>query len=67
MRGLNTNSENLYSFQELKVWHKAVDFAEKVILTIDHLDSTRRHYRLIEQLEAASTSVAMNIAEGKRR
>jgi len=27
----------------------------------------RQHYRLIEQIEASSTSVAMNIAEGKGR
>jgi len=64
---LKSSDDNLFSFQDLKVWQKAVDFAEKVIRAIDQLDSTRRHYRLIEQLEAASTSVAMNIAEGKGR
>lgn len=42
-------------------------FAEKVIRTIDGLNAPRKHYRLIEQLESASTSVAMNIAEGKGR
>lgn len=61
------NDENWFGFQELVVWQKAVDFAEKVIRTIEQLDSPRRHYRLIEQLEAASTSVSMNIAEGKGR
>jgi four helix bundle protein len=49
------------------VWQKAVLFAEKVIRTIDKLQTPRKHYRLIEQLESASTSVAMNIAEGKGR
>ena len=34
---------------------------------VEHLDTNRKHFRLIEQLEAASTSVAMNIAEGKGR
>jgi len=58
---------NLFSFQELKVWQKAVDFAEVVIRVIDELDTPRKHYRLIEQLESASTSVAMNVAEGKGR
>ena len=58
---------NIFSFQDLKVWQKAVDFAEKVIRTIDEFDTPRRHYRLIEQLEAASTSVSMNVAEGKGR
>lgn len=27
----------------------------------------RKHYRLLEQIEAASTSIAMNLAEGKGR
>ena len=31
------------------------------------ITSHRKHYRLIEQLESASTSVALNIAEGKGR
>ena len=56
-----------FSFQDLKVWQKGVSFAESVIRTIDELEAPRKHYRLIEQLEAASTSVPMNIAEGKGR
>jgi len=62
-----TKKENIFSFQDLKVWHKAVEFAKEVIQAIDEFDAPRRHYRLIEQLESASTSVAMNIAEGKGR
>jgi len=58
---------NLFSFQDLKIWQKAVVFAEKVIRSVDDFDAPRKHYRLIEQLESASTSVAMNIAEGKGR
>ena len=58
---------NIFSFQDLKVWQKSVLFAEKVIRTIDELNTPRKHYRLIEQLESASTSVSMNIAEGKGR
>ena len=34
---------------------------------VDELDTLRKHYRLIEQLEASSTSVALNISEGKGR
>jgi four helix bundle protein len=34
---------------------------------MDELDAPRRHCRLIEQLESASTNVSMNIAEGKGR
>jgi four helix bundle protein len=33
----------------------------------ENLQTPNKHYRLIEQLEAAATSVAMNIAEGKGR
>ena len=31
------------------------------------MDTPRKHYRLIEQLEASCTSVALNISEGKGR
>ncbi len=58
---------NKFAFKELKVWQKAVDFADKVISLADELETERKHYRLIDQLEASSTSVAMNIAEGKGR
>lgn len=64
---MSEREDNIFSFQNLKVWQKAVQFAEKVIRTIDMLDAPRKHYRLIEQLESASTSVALNIAEGKGR
>ena len=57
----------LFSFEDLKVWQKAVDFAEGVIRLIGEMETPKKHYRLVEQLEAASTSVAMNIAEGKGR
>ena len=60
-------NRKLFTFQELKVWEKSVDFAEVVILLIDEMDMPRKHYRLIEQLEAAATSPATNIAEGKGR
>jgi four helix bundle protein len=66
-RGKRTVLERLFSFEDLKVWQKAVEFAEGVIQLVDKLETPRKHFRLIEQLEAASTSVAMNIAEGKGR
>jgi len=58
---------HIFKFEELKVWQKAVIFAENVIKIIDEIDTPRKHFRLVEQLESASTSVAMNIAEGKGR
>ena len=56
-----------FAFEELKVYQKALDFAVSIINVVDELDTPRKHYRLIEQLEACSTSVALNIAEGKGR
>ena len=64
---MGTIKETYFSFKDLKVWQKAVDFATKVIRTMEDFETTRKHYRLVEQLEAACTSVAMNIAEGKGR
>ena len=60
-------SKNTFSFQDLQVWQKAIDYAEKVIRQIDTLNAPRKHFRLLEQLEAAATSIPMNIAEGKGR
>ena len=58
---------NTFAFKDLLVWQKAVDFADSVIAMSENLNTDRKHYRLIEQLESCSTSVAMNIAEGKGR
>jgi four helix bundle protein len=55
------------SFKDLIVWQKSLEFANEVIDLAEKMKTERRHYRLIEQLEAASTSIAMNIAEGKGR
>jgi four helix bundle protein len=60
-------SDKIFAFEDLKVWQKAVDFAEAVIRAIDSFETTRKHYLLIEQLESAATSPSMNIAEGKGR
>jgi len=56
-----------FGYEGLDVWNKAVDFAVNVIDTVESIPSERKHYRLIEQIEACSTSIAMNIAEGKGR
>jgi four helix bundle protein len=56
-----------FAFQKLDVWQLAVEFADAVISAAENLQTPRQHYRLVEQLEAASTSIAMNIAEGKGR
>jgi len=55
------------SYKNLIVWQKSMIFANQVIDITEQLDTNRKHYRLIEQLEASATSVPMNIAEGKGR
>jgi four helix bundle protein len=56
-----------FAFEELHVYQKALIFSVAVIDIVDGLSTPRKHYRLIEQLEASCTSVALNIAEGKGR
>ena len=56
-----------FAYENLEVWNKAVDFAVDVIDTVENISTGRKHYRLLEQIEASSTSVSMNIAEGKGR
>ena len=61
------NNLTKFGYEDLEVWDKAVDFAVKVIDVVEDAFAKRKHYRLLEQIEACSTSVAMNIAEGKGR
>ncbi len=61
------DDEANFGYEKLVVWQRAVDWAYAIINISEELKTGRKHYRLIEQLEAASTSVAMNIAEGKGR
>ena len=56
-----------FAYENLEVWNRSIDFAVKVISTVDNISTDRKHYRLLEQIEASSTSIAMNIAEGKGR
>ncbi len=56
-----------FGYEDLKVWDRAVNFAVMVIDAAETIESDRKHYRLFEQIEAASTSIAMNLAEGKGR
>ena len=56
-----------FGYENLDVWNRSVDFAVAVIDTVENISTDRRHYRLLEQIEASSTSIAMNLAEGKWR
>jgi len=57
----------IFNFEKLEVWQLSVEFADKVLDLVEKIENSRRHYRLFEQIEASSTSVSMNIAEGKGR
>ncbi len=49
-----------FGYENLEVWSRSVDFAVKVIDIVKNLDTSRKHYRLLEQMEACSTSISMN-------
>jgi four helix bundle protein len=49
-----------FSFEDLDVWRKEVEFAVRVTDVIESLNSDRKHFRLIDQLESASISISMN-------
>ncbi len=46
--------------EDLEVWNRSVDFAVSIIELIENINTSRKHYRLLEQIEASSTSIAMN-------
>ena len=56
-----------FGYEDLQVWDRAVDFAVHVIDAVENISTDRKHYRLLEQIESSSTSISMNIAEGKGR
>ena len=56
-----------FAFEDLQVYQRALDFSIAIIGFVENIDTPRKHYRLIEQLEASCTSVALNISEGKGR
>ena len=59
-------AEYLFPFEKLDVWVMAVELAEYVLGLLEKLPENK-HIRLISQMEAAVTSPAQNIAEGKGR
>jgi four helix bundle protein len=63
----STSQPYQLSYKDLIIWQKSIKFVSDVIDQAENLASTRKHYRLVEQLEAAATSIPMNIAEGKGR
>ena len=56
-----------FGYEDLDFWNKATEFAVGVIELVESISAHRKHYRLLEQVEASSASISMNIAEGKGR
>lgn len=60
------NNKYLFPFEKLDVWQLSVDLAETVLDSLEKLPGGK-YLRLVSQMEAAATSPAQNIAEGKGR
>ncbi|MDR4508599.1 MAG: four helix bundle protein [Candidatus Brocadiaceae bacterium] len=43
-----------FGYEDLEVWNRSVDFAVSVIDLIENINTSRKHYRLFEQIEASS-------------
>jgi four helix bundle protein len=56
----------VFPFEKLEVWQCAIDLADYVFKLMESFPSNK-HFRLINQMEGAVSSVAQNIAEGKGR
>jgi four helix bundle protein len=59
-------NQYVFPFEKLDVWQMAVNLAEFVLDLLEKFPKNR-HLRLVGQMEAAVTSPAQNIAEGKGR
>ena len=46
-----------FGYEDLDVWNKAVEFAVEVIDLVENISTDRKHYRLLEQLEAFSQRI----------
>jgi len=60
------NGEFRFPFEKLEVWQLAVGLADYALSLLESFPQNR-YFRLIGQMEAAVSSVAQNIAEGKGR
>lgn len=56
-----------FGYEKLLVWQRSLEWADRILTIAENIETERKHYRLIEQIESSCTSVPMNIAEGKGR
>ena len=59
-------SDYLFPFERLDVWQRSLELADIILQVVGRIPQNR-HIRLVSQMEAAATSPAQNIAEGKGR
>ena len=52
-----------FRFQDLKIWHSAIEIADELFNIADDLER-KKLYRFAEQLRGSGMSVSNNIAEG---
>ncbi len=53
-----------FGFKELRVWQKAVEFADNAISLAESLNTSSNH-KMVDQFKVASASISMSIAGGK--
>lgn len=56
-----------FNFENLIAWQKSVDFFDLIMVKTEEFHKLNSHFRLKEQLDAASSSISLNIAEGTGR
>jgi len=59
-------NEYLFPFERLDVWQLSLELAGSILQLVGKIPQNQ-HIRLVSQMEAAATSPAQNIAEGKGR
>jgi four helix bundle protein len=64
--GSGNDSSYVFPFEKLDVYQLSLDLADYVLAILERFPPNK-HMRLISQIEAAVTSPAQNIAEGKGR
>lgn len=59
--------EEKFDFENLVVWQKSIEFVDLILEKTEAFYNSKGNFRLREQLDGCSTSIVLNIAEGKGR
>lgn len=55
-----------FGYEDLEVWNRSVNLAVNIINIVESLDTSRKHYRLLEQIEASSASISNEFGRRER-